>query len=74
MQDTLLITAKFASSHANSFLETILLFNNNKILSIADVDFVVLKYSKVKTLHIDSVSLSKIDQNTFVPLVSITIM
>ncbi|CAF3509061.1 unnamed protein product [Adineta steineri] len=70
LQDTSLTSAKFPSSYMGSFLQTILL-NNNKIRTINVDDFINLKNSQLKKLHIDSASLSIIDQNAFTPLIQL---
>ncbi|CAF2375596.1 unnamed protein product [Rotaria sp. Silwood2] len=68
LQDTSLLSAEFPSSYLNSFLETISL-SNNKIHSIDENNFLNLKNSKVKKLHMDSASLTVIHQNAFIPLI-----
>ncbi len=70
LQDTSLISAEFPSSYNNSFLRTISL-SNNKIRSINEKDFLILRYSNLYKLHLDSASISSIDQNAFAPLVQL---
>lgn len=70
MQSTALSSAEFPSSYMGSFLQAILL-NDNKIHSINENDFAALRNSKIKRLSIDNASLSKIDQNAFVPLLQL---
>ncbi|CAF0902467.1 unnamed protein product [Rotaria sordida] len=67
LQDTSLTSAEFPSSYNNSHLQAISL-SNNKIHSINEEDFLILRGSNLKKLHIDSSSISKIDQNAFIPL------
>lgn len=64
LQDTSITSAEFPSSYNSSLLQTISL-NNNKIRSINENDFLVLRNSKLKKLSIDSASISTIDQNAF---------
>ncbi|CAF4466259.1 unnamed protein product [Rotaria sp. Silwood2] len=67
LQDTLLTSAEIPSSYRGSLLQTISL-SNNKIRSISEEDFVMLRGSTLRKLHIDSASISKIDQNAFIAL------
>jgi hypothetical protein len=67
LQDTSLTSAEFPSSYNNSILRTISL-SKNKIRSIKENDFLILRNSKLDKLNLDSASISTIDQNAFVPL------
>ncbi|UJR10458.1 hypothetical protein I4U23_014662 [Adineta vaga] len=67
LQDTSLTSVEFPPSYSSSILQTVIL-SDNKIRSIASTDFAVLKNTKTKRLHIDSASLTTIDQNAFTPL------
>jgi hypothetical protein len=67
LQDTSLTSATFPSTYANSSLQRISL-SDNKIRSIDAQDFLVLRNSKLNRLHIDSASISTIDQNAFTSL------
>ncbi|CAF0880863.1 unnamed protein product [Rotaria sordida] len=70
LQDTSITSVKFPSTYLNLFLETISL-SNNKIHTIDENDFIALKNSIVKRLHIDSASLSTIHRNAFIPLIQL---
>ncbi|CAF0875414.1 unnamed protein product [Rotaria sp. Silwood1] len=70
LQDTSLTSAEFPSSYRGSLLQTISL-SNNKIRSINEEDFVILRGSQLRKLHIDSSSISKVDQNAFTPLMQL---
>ncbi|CAF3390632.1 unnamed protein product [Rotaria socialis] len=67
LQDNSLVSAEFPSSYSSSLLKTISL-SNNKIRSINVEDFLSLRDSQLTKLSIDSSSISKIDQNSFVQL------
>ena len=67
LQDASLTSAQFPDSYTNYSVQRILL-NNNKIPLIKADDFANLKGSNVKKLHIDSSSVSNIDQDAFTPL------
>ena len=67
LQDTSLISAEFPSCYENSLLQTVSL-SINKIRSIKESDFLVLRNSPLKKFHLNSASISTIDQNAFAPL------
>ncbi|CAF0863715.1 unnamed protein product [Adineta ricciae] len=62
--DTSLTSAEFPPSYNNCPLKAITL-NDNKLRSINENDFAVLENSKLHRLHLDTASISKIDQNAF---------
>ncbi|CAF1601083.1 unnamed protein product [Rotaria magnacalcarata] len=70
LQDTSLTSAEFPPSYTGSFLQTISL-SSNKINVINENDFLPLKNSQIKKLHIDHAHLLKIHQNAFIPLVEL---
>ena len=65
LQDTSLSSAAFPSSYSSSSILQRISLNNNKIRSINANDFLFLRNSKLKKLHLDSASISMIDQNAF---------
>jgi hypothetical protein len=70
LQDTSLRSAAFPASYNGSLLQRIVL-SRNEIPSINEHDFAVLRYCKVARLTINSASVSKIDQNAFIPLIQL---
>lgn len=67
LEDTSIISAEFPSSYNGHPLQVINL-SSNKIRALKSTDFQSLKNSKVTRLHLDSASLTTIDQDAFTPL------